>query len=153
MSNASKFHCVYCGSAGPFTDEHVLARAFAGPNENWMLKDLVCAKCNNLFSTYERAWTSAPGEAYARIHWGPAGWKRKGAAYQAHPSENIFLMINGDPILYEADILRGSQPRLRPQIILTRAYCLWLEMLRIFRDWTRRPSRSGQTASSRFRSG
>jgi hypothetical protein len=73
----------------------------------------------NQHSTYERAWTSAPGEAYARIHWGPAGRKRKGAAYQAHPSENIFLMINGDPILYEADILRGSQPRLRPQIILT----------------------------------
>jgi hypothetical protein len=119
MSNASKLYCVYCGSAGPFTDEHVLARAFAGPNENWMLKDLVCAECNTLFSAYERAWTSAPGEAYARIHWGPAGRKRKGAAYQAHPSENIFLMINGDPILYEADILRGSQPRLRPQTILT----------------------------------
>lgn len=30
---------VYCGSKGPFTDEHVLARAYAGPGENWMLKD------------------------------------------------------------------------------------------------------------------
>jgi hypothetical protein len=110
-------HCVYCGSAGPFTDEHVLARAFAGPSENWMLKDLVCAECNKLFSTYERAWTSAPGEAAARIHWGPAGRNRKGAVYQAHPSENIFLMIKDDPISYEADILRGTEPRLRAQMI------------------------------------
>jgi hypothetical protein len=109
--------CVYCESKGPFTDEHVLARAFAGPGENWMLKDLVCGDCNKLFSTYERAWTSAPGEAAARIHWGPAGRKRKGVAYQAHPSENIFLMVKDDPISYEADILRDTVPRLRAQMI------------------------------------
>jgi hypothetical protein len=81
-----------------------------------MLKDLVCGECNKLFSTYERAWTSAPGEAAARIHWGPSGRKRKGAAYQAHPSENIFL-IKDDPISYEADILRDTVPRLRAQMI------------------------------------
>jgi hypothetical protein len=114
---AQESSCVYCGSKGPFSDEHVLARAFAGPGENWMLKDLVCCKCNRLFSTYERAWTSAPGESAARIHWGPAGRKRKGVAYQAHPSENIFLIVKGDRISYEADILRGTAPRLRPQII------------------------------------
>src|SRR4051812_9013903 len=82
--------CIYCDRPGPFDDEHVLARAFAGPGENWMLKDLVCRKCNHLFSTYERAWTSAPGEAAARIHWGPAGRERKGVAYQVHPSEHVF---------------------------------------------------------------
>ncbi len=109
--------CVYCGSKGPFTDEHVLARAFAGPGENWMLKDFVCGECNKLFSTYERAWTSAPGEAAARIHWGPAARKRKGVAYHAHPSENIFLMVKDDPISCEADILRDTVPRLRAQMI------------------------------------
>jgi hypothetical protein len=116
-SRAQQPLCVYCGSKGPFTDEHVLARAFAGPGENWMLKDLVCGECNKLFSTYERAWTSAPGEAAARIHWGPAGRKRKGVAYQAHPSENIFLMVKDDPISYEADILRDTESRLRAQMI------------------------------------
>jgi 5-methylcytosine-specific restriction endonuclease McrA len=90
MSQNARPSCVYCGSDGPFTDEHVLARAFAGPNENWMLKDLVCAKCNKLFSTYERAWTSAPGEASARINWGPAGRKRKGVAFQAHLQKTSF---------------------------------------------------------------
>lgn len=73
---------VYCGSTGPFTDEHVLARAFARPNENWMQEDLVCGECNKLFSTYERAWTTAPGAAAARIHWGPARRMRKGVAYR-----------------------------------------------------------------------
>jgi hypothetical protein len=32
-----------------------------------------------------------------RIHWGPAGRKRKGAAYQAHPSENIFWSLRTNP--------------------------------------------------------
>jgi hypothetical protein len=113
--------CIYCGSAGPFDDEHVLARAFAGPGENWMLHELVCAKCNRLFSTYERAWTSAPAEAMARIYWGPAGRERDGRAYQVHPSEHVFLVTQDDPVSYEVDILRGIQPRLRAQLILTDA--------------------------------
>ena len=93
--------CVYCGSKGPFNDEHILARAFAGSGENWTLKDIVCVKCNKLFSTYERAWTSEPGAAMARIYWGPAGRERKGQAYQVHPSENIFLLVDSDAVAYE----------------------------------------------------
>jgi hypothetical protein len=111
--------CVYCGSPGPYTDEHVLTRAFAGGGEDWVLRNLVCDECNGLFSTYERAWTSAPGEAIARIFWGPAGRSRKGQAYQVHPSENVFLIANNDPLAYEVDILRGIEPRLRAQMIST----------------------------------
>lgn len=111
--------CVYCDRPGPFDNEHVLARAFAGPGEDWVLTDLVCKRCNKLFSTYERAWTGAPGEAAARIHWGPAGRERKGNAYQVHPSENVFLLIKSDPVSYECDVLRGFAPRLRPQMIST----------------------------------
>lgn len=111
--------CVYCDSKGPFTGEHVLARALAGPGEDWMLIDTVCSKCNTLFSTYERAWTSEPGVAMARIYHGPAGRARKGQAYQAHPSENVFMEAEGDPVAYEVDILRGIEPRLRAQMIET----------------------------------
>ena len=113
--------CVYCGSAGPFNDEHILARALAGSGENWMLKELVCVKCNKLFSTYERKWTSEPGVAMARIYWGPAGRVRKGQAYQVHPSENIFLSAKDDAVAYEVDILRGIEPRLRAQVISTQS--------------------------------
>jgi len=109
--------CIYCTRPGPFTDEHILARAFAGPGEDWILTGLVCHRCNDKFSTYERAWTSLPGVAEARIHWGPAGRERKGVAYQVHPSENIFLIVNGDPVSYECEILRGTEARLRPQMV------------------------------------
>lgn len=111
--------CIYCHSVGPFTDEHVLARAFAGPGENWMLVNLVCSTCNKLFSTYERAWTCAPGLAEARIFWGPQGRKRQGVAYQVHPSEHAFFVSSSDPVSYEVDILPGFQPRFRPQFVLT----------------------------------
>lgn len=116
--------CVYCERAGPFSDEHVLARALAGSGDNWVLKDLVCARCNKLFSTFERAWISSPGIAEARIHWGPSGRPRKGQAYQAHPSESIFLISDDDPIAYEVDILRGFSHRLRAQAVQTESGAL-----------------------------
>ena len=112
--------CVYCDSAGPFTDEHVLTRALAGAGEDWVLKDMVCAGCNRLFKTYERAWTSEPAVAMARIYYGPAGRPRKGRAYQVHPSEDVFLIADFDPVAYEVDILRGIVPRLRAQLIATK---------------------------------
>lgn len=86
-----------------------------------MLVGLVCGKCNHLFSTYERAWTAAPGEGTARIYWGPSGRERQGRAYQVHPSEHVFLMSPQDPVAYEVDILRGIEPRLRPQFVLSSA--------------------------------
>ena len=120
-TNGSRImRCVYCCSEGPFTDEHVLARAFAGSGENWTLKELVCAQCNGLFSNYGRAWTSEPGAAMARNYWGPAGRARKGQAYQVHPSESVFLLADDDPVADEVDILRGIEPRFRAQVISTR---------------------------------
>lgn len=111
--------CVYCQSGGPFTDEHVLTRAFSGPGENWVLKELVCKRCNTLFSRYERRWTRQPGLSFTRIALGPATRIRQGRAFQSHPSENLFLKAHGDPILYEVDILLGLQPRPRVQFIST----------------------------------
>lgn len=84
-----------------------------------MLRNLVCSGCNHLFSTYERAWTSAPDIAIARIAQGPPGRTRKGQAYQFHPSERMFLVADGDPVAYEVDLLPGIEPRLRYQLIDT----------------------------------
>jgi hypothetical protein len=109
--------CIYCRKPGPYSDEHVLTRALAGSGEDWVLRDLVCSNCNNLFSRYERAWTSEPGVSMARISSGPSGRTRKGQAFQFHPAEQMFLEADGDPVSYEVDILPGIQPRLRYQII------------------------------------
>lgn len=109
--------CLYCLKSHPFTEEHVLTRALAGAGENWVLKDAVCTNCNDLFSRYERAWTSEPGIAMMRIACGPAGRTRKGQAYQFHPSELMFLEVDGDPVSYEVDILPGVSPRFRYQVI------------------------------------
>lgn len=110
--------CIYCGSNGSFTDEHVLPRAFAGGGENWVLEDQVCADCNSRFSVWERRWTAQPGLALARICHGPTSRVRD-RAYQTHPSENLFLIVKDDPILYEVDVLPGLQPRFRVQLIGT----------------------------------
>ncbi|HEX8584343.1 MAG TPA: hypothetical protein VF680_08030 [Allosphingosinicella sp.] len=97
----------------------MLTRALAGGGEDWVLRETVCVKCNHLFSRYERAWTSEPGVAMARCADGPVGRSRKGQAYQCHPSEQMFLYVDGDPIAYEVDVLPGIEPRFRYQIIDT----------------------------------
>ncbi len=109
--------CVYCRRPGPFADEHVFTRALSGDGEDWLLKDIVCKKCNGLFSRWERAWTSEPMNASARIYQGPVGRTRRGQAFTTHPSEQIFLEAPGEPTSFEADILPGFAPRLRVQII------------------------------------
>jgi hypothetical protein len=111
--------CIYCRENKSFTDEHVLTRAFAGQGENWTLVDTVCGDCNAAFSICERVWTSSPGEALARIYHGPAGRKRKGHSYRVHPAEHVYMIQEDDPIAYEAEILNGLEPRLRPQLIWT----------------------------------
>ena len=110
--------CIYCKGPGPFTDEHVLTRAFAGQGENLTLVDTVCHNCNTiLFSQCEREWTSFPGLATARIYYGPVGRKRKGRSYRVHPGEHIYLVAEGDPIAYEAEVLEGLKPQVRAQVI------------------------------------
>ena len=111
--------CIYCREDKPFTDEHVLTRAFAGQGENWTLNDIVCGDCNAAFSVCERAWTSSPGVAEARIYHGPAGRKRKGQSYRVHPAGHVYMIQEDDPIAYEAEVLDGLEPRLRPQIVWT----------------------------------
>jgi hypothetical protein len=110
--------CIYCGGPGPFTAEHVLTRAFVGDGENLTLNDLVCRTCNTRrFSPCEREWTAFPGLAMARIHFGPAGRRRKGERYRVHPGEQIYLVADDDPLAYEVEILDGIEPRIRAQVI------------------------------------
>lgn len=110
--------CIYCGGPGPFTAEHVLARALVGEGNNLTLIDLVCHVCNSVrFAACEREWIAFPGLAMSRIFFGPAGRKRKGIRYRVHPGDQIYLVANGDPIAYEVEILDGLKPQIRGQVI------------------------------------
>jgi hypothetical protein len=112
--------CIYCETRRRGSREHVLPRAFAGPGEDWELVDIVCGHCNtNIFDKFDRAWTAAPPFADMRCGYGPDGRERDGRAYVFHPAERIFLRIEGDPIAYEADMLRRHRPHYRSQLIDT----------------------------------
>lgn len=113
--------CIYCGSPGPYSDEHVLPRALAGDGEWWVLRNSVCSVCNGAFSSDERNWIHQDGVALARISLGPLGRKRRGVAFVAHPSENWYLKAENDPVFYEVDVLPGMAGRFRTQIIATQS--------------------------------
>src|SRR6202521_6455070 len=38
--------CIYCGSPGPFSDEHVVSAGLGGDNSGWLLANCVCRVCN-----------------------------------------------------------------------------------------------------------
>ncbi|NWB25803.1 hypothetical protein [Pseudomonas gingeri] len=45
--------CIYCKSYGPFDIEHVFPKGMGGDDQDFLLKDIVCEKCNNRFSALE----------------------------------------------------------------------------------------------------
>ncbi|TKJ79342.1 hypothetical protein PspCFBP13509_11545 [Pseudomonas sp. CFBP13509] len=46
--------CIYCGSFGPFSDEHVFPAGMGGDDKDYILIDLVCVECNTVtFSKLE----------------------------------------------------------------------------------------------------
>jgi len=57
---ASESTCIYCGSAGPFSDEHVVPASIGGDDRNWLLKGCVCARCNtDVFSPLETKFSNS----------------------------------------------------------------------------------------------
>ena len=70
MPDRHKDGCIYCGSPGPFTAEHVVSAGLGGDDNAWLLDDLVCGVCNtDIFSKLETKFlrrclgsTVSPGE-------------------------------------------------------------------------------------------
>ena len=60
--------CIYCGSQGPFTDEHVVCAGLGGDDNEWLLTDCVCDVCNTeIFSKLETKFLRASPVAIARL--------------------------------------------------------------------------------------
>src|SRR4051812_41233774 len=68
MNQLGPASCIYCGGAGPFTDEHVVSAGLGGDDKAWLLKDCVCSTCNTkVFSPLETKFLKASGAALARL--------------------------------------------------------------------------------------
>jgi hypothetical protein len=60
--------CIYCGSLGPFSDEHVVSAGLGGDDDKWLLTGCVCRVCNTeIFSKLEVKFLRASPVAIARL--------------------------------------------------------------------------------------
>ena len=110
--------CIYCHSTGPFNKEHVFPYFLGGGGDGWTLINTVCEDCNNLFSTLERALARHSIESIPRTFYGPKGRRSKKKKRQVPLyTEDLYILIKNDDLIYEAGLEIGFQPYLRPQII------------------------------------
>jgi hypothetical protein len=60
--------CIYCGSPGPFGDEHAVSAGLGGDDSAWLLNDCVCRVCNtDIFSKLETKFVTGQ----VRLHFFP----------------------------------------------------------------------------------
>ncbi|WP_296202084.1 HNH endonuclease [uncultured Hyphomicrobium sp.] len=116
--------CIYCLTSKPdqeFSPEHVLSRAFCGQGVNWTLTSEVCLDCNGDFSRFEAHWSRQAFEAIARNFEGPASRNDQDRFDRAQPVEidDLYFLIKGDRLVYEAGFAYPNDHHLRPQIIDT----------------------------------
>jgi len=110
--------CIYCGSYGPFTVEHVFPFSLGGGGDQWTLHQCVCADCNNLFSALERELARHSLEAISRTAFGPVGRKRKKSTRNVPLyADGIYYLPEDDDLVYEGGLELGFNPYLRAQLI------------------------------------
>lgn len=111
--------CIYCGSLGPFTDEHVIPAGLGGDDRNWLLKDCVCGHCNTqIFSKLETKVLRASPIALARLflqsRTRARGSKTGVPSIQAQVS---YYEDEGSKVLLEQELRAGGQPVILPQLL------------------------------------
>lgn len=116
--------CIYCLKTRPdedFEPEHVLSRALCGTGVNWTLGSNVCLDCNGAFSKFEAHWFRQAFEALARNFQGPISRNDKERFDRLQPVEidNLYILMKGDPLVYEAGFSFPNEPHFRPQMIDT----------------------------------
>ncbi|WAL84976.1 hypothetical protein OYT13_11520 [Pandoraea sp. XJJ-1] len=86
--------CIYCGSAGPFSDEHVIPAGLGGDDRRFMLKGIVCEYCNcRVFSPLEASLLRASPVALARQFLQKTGRRRaSGASSPTMQAEQILMV-------------------------------------------------------------
>ncbi len=116
---ASSESCIYCGSEGPFSAEHVIPAGLGGDDKRFMLRGIVCKKCNtDVFSQLEREFLRKSPAALARIFLQPEG-RRRGKEPNPPKLEainNELITSGGYPV--EIELGARGRPTVLPQLVL-----------------------------------
>ncbi len=115
--------CIYCGSQGSFSDEHVVCAGLGGDDNAWLLTDCVCRVCNtDIFSKLETKFLRASPAAIARLFLQPR--TRNQGSKTGTPSVQSNLSFVPDPgggVLLEGLLEAGGQTRVLPQLLVVDA--------------------------------
>lgn len=115
--------CIYCGESNPFTNEHVFPAGLGGDDKKFLLKGLVCGKCNTgVFSTLELELMRNSPYGLARLYMQPTG---RGKGSKAKPPVlNVDSCEMIDPLtgeISEAEMTVGGVPIVLPQVQISGA--------------------------------
>jgi len=112
--------CFYCGSQGPFTEEHAVCAGLGGDDRAWLLKDCVCGVCNtDIFSKLETKFLRASPAALARLFLQPRTRDKSGVPSVQPKTSYIREPATG--ILLEAELGAGESSEILPQLVFTDA--------------------------------
>lgn len=111
--------CIYCGSQGPFTAEHVVSAGLGGDDNAWLLKELVCGACNTgVFSKLETKFLRSSGVAWARLFLQEKGrGSGKKASKPGVDADLTYFHERSSGRLLVARWVAGGQAITLPQII------------------------------------
>ena len=115
--------CIYCGSQGPFSDEHVVCAGLGGDDGEWLLVGCVCRVCNtDIFSKLETKFLRASPAALARLFLQPH--TRKQGSKTGKPSVQPKVSYVRDPgtgILLEGELGAAGHGEVLPQLVVVDA--------------------------------
>jgi len=115
--------CIYCGSEGPFSDEHAVCAGLGGDDNAWLLKDCVCRVCNtDIFSKLETKFLRSSPVALARLFLQPL--TRNRGTKTGVPSVQPKVSYIREPqsgILLEAELGAGGSSVVLPQLLIVNA--------------------------------
>jgi hypothetical protein len=115
--------CIYCGSPGPFSDEHAVSAGLGGDDSAWLLKDCVCRVCNtDIFSKLETKFLRSSPVALARLFLQPRtrGKSSKAGVPSVQPKAS-YICDPDTGILLEAELGAGGSSEVLPQLLIVDA--------------------------------
>lgn len=111
--------CIYCQSNGPFNKEHVIPASLGGDDQDWILYDCVCIKCNSLFSKFEASVARGSDIAIDRLELQKTGRNRGSKTQSTRVNwEHCFFYNAKANLILEANIIQGHKVNSLSQIII-----------------------------------